>query len=577
VSSRLGKLRRALARWIRPEPDPRARSRGFAADYLAHNIPKRLGGQSLRAFRVQVRNTGSEPWQRNPADGHFVALAVYVDDEPDARGLGILLRDTVLPGESTVIPFQLRLPAGPCELRLKLDLFAHNVTMLSHVGSGPLRVSIDVTAREETESERLWQLAERRDYWFFSPGLGVHLHGDEPCYPLFARSARGCRIRDVAGREYLDLMMGWGSALLGYAHEATQEAIRHAASSAAVITLTHELEIEVADRIASLIPSAEMALFGKNGSDACTAAVRVARAHTGRRTLLVCGYHGWQDWFAGPQKGFLASGVPEREPPLVIPFPERDLPALERLLAQHEGDVAAVMLEPAAPVLRLDAPIYDADAAYLGEVARLTRSKGALLIFDEVMSGFRYRAGSVQAATGVIPDLTCLGKALSGGMPLSALVGRGELIRRALHRIAYSPTFKGEVYSFAAAAAALRVYESGQVPRHVERVGALLMQRTDAALKRAGLLAHAVGVPFRMTVSFDDEDPERRILMRTLWVQELARRGILTWKGLAIPSLAHDDAELEVLGRAFEESAVLVADALERGTLLQSLVLPDDI
>jgi glutamate-1-semialdehyde 2,1-aminomutase len=570
-------LRRALAKWARPDRPADARSSAYAVEYLAHNVPRQAGGDSLRVFRVRVRNSGTRRWERNPSDGHFVALAVFVDDEAEARGTGALLREHVDPGEAAVIAFRLRLPPGPARLRIKLDLFAHNLTMFGDAGSEPLRVSVDVTPRARTESERLWEIAERRDYWFFSPGLGVHLHGEEPTYPVFARSARGCRITDVEGREYLDLMMGWGSALLGYAHEGIQEAIRRAAASAAVITLTHELEIEVAERLSALIPSAEMSLFGKNGSDACTAAVRVARAHTGRRTVLVCGYHGWQDWFAGPQKGFLSSGVPEREPPLVVPFPEGDLEALQRLLQEHAGDVAAVMLEPAAPVLRLDAPIYDADAAYLREVAGLARARGALLVFDEVMTGFRYRSGSVQAATGVVPDLTCLGKALSGGMPLSALVGRRDLIRGALHRIAYAPTFKGEVYSFAAAAEALRVYEAGGVPSHVERVGGLLLQRVDAALRRAGLAARAVGVPFRMTVAFEDGDPERRILMRTLLVQELCRRGVITWKGLAIPSLAHGDAELAALARAFEESAAVVADALERDAFLECLALPDDV
>jgi glutamate-1-semialdehyde aminotransferase len=552
-------------------------SGGYAVEYLAHNVPPRIGGDSLRTFRVRVRNRGSRAWERSPADGHLVALAVFVDGEAQARACGYLLRERVEPGETTVIAFRLRLPAGPRGLQLKLDLFCHDVTMFEQAGSKPLVLSIQVTPRARTESERLWEIAERRDYWFFSPGLGIHLHGDQAAYPLFARSAHGCRVVDVEGREYLDLMMGWGSALLGYAHEAVQEAIRRAAASAALTTLTHELEIEVAERLSALIPSAEMTLFGKNGSDACTAAVRVARAHTGRRVVLVCGYHGWQDWFAGPQRGFLASGVPDRAPPLVVPFPERDLESLERILREHAGDVAAVMLEPAAPVLRLDAPIHDADAGYLGEVARLARSHQALLVFDEVMSGFRYRMGSVQAATGVVPDLTCLGKALSGGMPLSALVGRRDLIASALHRIAYAPTFKGEVYSFAAAAAALGAYADGRVAEHVERVGRRMIQLLDDACRSAGLGARAVGVPFRMTLAFEDADPERRIQMRTLLVQELARRGVITWKALAIPCLAHDDAELRVLSKAWGESAAVVADAVRRDALLESLVLPDDV
>lgn len=544
----------------------------YLASYLEHTIPASLPGASRRTFRVRVRNTGTATWRRNPPDNRFVGLAVFLDGELATSGRSG--REEVAPGEETVICFTLALPAaaGACEVRC--DMVAHTITMFSAAGTPPLVVSLELTAHEQTASERVMAEAERSNFWFFTPGCGVHLSRGESTYPLFASQARGCRITDLEGREYVDYVMGWGCALLGYGHPAIQQALAEAVREPGIITLTHPLEIEVSRLLCEMIPSAELVLFGKNGSDSCTAAVRVARAFTNRRKILLCGYHGWHDWFA-EQYGFAGSGVPEHPEKLVHRFVFNDIDSLAALLDAHGGDVAAVMLEPSGPVEGIQGPLGEADPRFLEQAAALARRHGALLIFDEIMTGFRYAQGSVQKALGVIPDLTCLGKALSAGMPLSALVGRRDILTQTLHRIAYMPTFKGEIYSFAAARAALRLYGEIDVPGHVHDYGLRLKEGVTDLCRARGLPARMIGPPFRMTLAFAEADGERQTLLRTLLQQELARRGVLTFKGFMLPSWAHDDAALEITLRAFDAALGVLADSLIDGSLLRRLEIPD--
>jgi glutamate-1-semialdehyde 2,1-aminomutase len=219
------------------------------------------------------------------------------------------------------------------------------------------------------------------------------------------------------------------------------------------------------------------------------------------------------------------------------------------------------MLEPAAPVEGLNGPVRDADPAFLRAIAAHARQAGALLIFDEVFTGFRYRGGSVQRATGVTPDLTCLGKALSGGMPLAALVGRRGLFESAMARIYYGPTFKGEVYSFAAARASLLLFRRLDVPARIARFGERLRSGVDERCRRFGIPAGLSGPPFRMVLSFRESDPERLVQLRTLAHQELVKAGVLTYRGFLLPSLAHDDSALQETLKAFDRALEVVARA----------------
>ena len=392
-------------------------------------------------------------------------------------------------------------------------------------------------------------------------------------FPQFAREARGCRIIDIEGRQYVDYLMGWGSALLGYADDRIQRAIADALGSGAILTLTHHLMPEVGEMLCKMFPGAESATFGKNGSDVCTAAVRLARVYTRRPIVLVCGYHGWQDWYV-ERFGFAATGIPVRNDPLTVTFPFNDLERVSQLLEAHRGQVAAVMLEPAGPIEGSSGPIKDADPIFLKEIRTLAHNDGALLIFDEIMTGFRYLHGSVQQATGVVPDLTCLGKALSAGMPLSALIGRREIFQKSIGNIFYEPTFKGEVYSFAAAREALTIYHERDIPTRLWDFGNRLRTVINELCERFRIPAGVIGPPYRMLLAFGEIDARRRDLMRTLVHQELLKHGVLTTQNLLLPSAAHDDEALEATRQAFQRALEVLAASLEDDRFASRLEIP---
>jgi glutamate-1-semialdehyde aminotransferase len=481
--------------------------------------------------------------------------------------------EAVGPGERVSLHWTFRTPAAPGRHVLKVDLAERNVTWFERQGAASLTVPFEAVAAGPSATARLMARALETNCWFSAPTQAVSWNREGGAYPVFARSARGCRITDVEGREYLDYVMGWGCALLGHAHPRVQEGVRRALDGGAVLSLPHLLEMEVTEALCAAVPCAEMVVFGKNGSDVCTAAARLARVCTGRPKVLVCGYHGWQDWYV-EKNGFATTGVPGRERPLAIEFPFNDLDGFLKVLGRHRGEVAGVMLEPAGPVEGLNGPLRDADPAFLRGVAEATREAGALLIFDEIITGFRYRAGSVQKATGVVPDLACLGKGLSAGMPLSALAGRRRLFETGMERIFFGPTYKGEVYSFAAAREALAVYAGQDVPGHVWAYGSRLRHGVNERCADLGVAAEVIGPPFRMVLSFAEPDPGRASLMRTLVQQELLRAGVITYRGFMLPSLAHDEQALEQTLAAFERALGLLARAAREDSFARHLEIP---
>jgi glutamate-1-semialdehyde aminotransferase len=365
--------------------------------------------------------------------------------------------------------------------------------------------------------------------------------------------------------------MGWGSALLGYARPEISRSIADYLQCGAVLSLPHELEAEVTRRLIELIPCADMVLFGKNGSDVCNAAVRAARLATGRRVVLFSGYHGWQDPFAEVFEPALAPPGGRKE---VFRFGLGDLDALSNLVSEHSGEIAAVMLEPAAQVEGVDGPVRDADPDFLRMVAEICHGESAVLIFDEIMTGFRFRCGSVQQGTGVVPDLACFGKALSSGMPLSALVGRRDVLAPVLSRMFYHPTFKGEAYSFAAALAALNIYQQEDVPGRIQTFGNRLMEGVNRISDELGVDGGMVGLPYRMVYKFNEKKEDLRTYMRTLLQQELLQRGVLTFRGFMLPSLAHGEQELEETLISFRAALMRVRQATAEGSFISNLEIP---
>ncbi|MBI3847794.1 MAG: aminotransferase class III-fold pyridoxal phosphate-dependent enzyme [Planctomycetes bacterium] len=376
------------------------------------------------------------------------------------------------------------------------------------------------------------------------------LEHDDGVFPQFAVRARGYEVWDSTGQSFVDWVNGWGPVLLGYRHPDVERAIVAQLEAGPTLSFMHPLEVEVATRLTEMIPCAEMVAFGKNGSDAVTAAVRIARSVTGRERILQHGFHGFHDWFVGVYPE--VRGIPDAVRALVHPFPYDDLAAVESLFARHTGEVAAVVLEPT----NLKLP----SKGYLEGLRDLTRRHGALLVFDEMVTGFRLANGGAQELFGVVPDLACFGKSLANGLPLSAVVGKREYMQH-LSRVGFGMTFRGETLSLGAARAVLEVLRRERVAEHLARVGTTLRDAFHRDSAARGVACELIGPPARMTFAFANAPgmPGKRIL--SLFLQECLKNGIVT-NGNLLASFAHDGVALERTSTAFRKALDVVSRAI---------------
>jgi len=539
-------------------PSPVLPETHYGVEYVRHNIPDRLPARSVYPANVTIRNTGSMTWiSAHPDEGRGVALYLRLGDEIVATYL--LPRDLPPCGEVT-FRFPINVPSARGEVSICLEMVEFHVALFRDLGVSPLEIQLTVDPPLEDPQDNAWATALSHNPWHFQPTRGISRGTQGRRYPVIASRAKGCRLWDASGREYIDYIMGWGSTLLGYADDRIQQAIIDAVKlTAPVIPYPHELEMEVTRMLCEDFPSAEMAIFGKNGSDVCTLAARISRIMTGKKTILYSGYHGWQDFWV-EQMGFGLSGVPDRPAPLIHRFSYNDKEDFFRLYDRYRNDLAAVMLEPAGPLGSDDTwSETDSNRGFLETVAGAARDAGAILVFDEIITGYRFPQGSVQKANGVTPDMTCLGKALASGMPLAALVGRADLMLPAMPKTRYAPTFKGEVYSLAAARAAIEIYRSEPVAEHVWDYGLRLKQGINGICRQKGIAAGCIGTPFRMLTVFHDQDPVLLSLKKTLYCQELLANGLSTYNGIMLPSYSHGEAVLEktlsIIGHALQSVA----------------------
>lgn len=353
--------------------------------------------------------------------------------------------------------------------------------------------------------------------------------------PVFLQGGQGCRVWDVDGNEYIDYVQGLLPNILGYAHEGVNAAVAAQLAQGHSFSLPHPLEVQLAERLTKMIPCAEMVRFGKNGSDATSGAIRAARAFTGRDRVACCGYHGWQDWYIGSTTR--NAGVPEVVRELTHPFTYNDLSSLEKAFAQHPGKFAAVILEPTNFV--------EPAPGFLEGVKERAHKNGALLIFDEICTGFHLGLGGAQKIFGVVPDLACFGKAMGNGFPISCVVGRAEIMR-IFDEIFYSFTFAGEVASMAAAMKVLDILEQTDALAQMESNGRVLQDGVNAMAKSAGLghRIQATARPQWSLLKFLDERGADSPLLKNLFQQEAIKRGVLLLSTHNLTA-AHDHQAIE--------------------------------
>jgi len=386
----------------------------------------------------------------------------------------------------------------------------------------------------------------------------------EDAAPLFLTHGKGCRVWDVDGNEYVDLVSGLLPVVLGYCDPDVDAAIRQQLERGISFSLATELEIELAERLVEIIPCAEMVRFGKNGSDATTACVRVARAATGRERIVICGYHGWHDWYLAAT--VRNRGVPHCLTELVHRVPYNDVAAVNAVFRAHPGEVAAVIMEP----INAEAPA----PSYFAELQALLRAEGALLIFDEIITGFRYALGGAQQHFGVTPDLAAFGKAMGNGMPIAAVVGRADLMRQ-MEEIFFSATFGGEALSLAAAIAVVDKMRREPVIERLWASGGEIAARVKGAIERHGLQSAVslVGLAPWTMLRFADAGGASKEAIKTLFMREMLARGILIAASNNV-SYAHGPGDIAAITAAYEASLASVASELAGGRLEANLECP---
>jgi glutamate-1-semialdehyde 2,1-aminomutase len=376
-------------------------------------------------------------------------------------------------------------------------------------------------------------------------GPGQYVRG---VAPKFLARGKGSHVWDVDGNEYLDFQMAIGPLSLGYAYEPVDAAIRAQLADGITFSLPHPLEVEVAELVRELVPGAEAVRYSKTGCDATSAAVRLARAATGRERVLCCGYHGWHDWYIAVTDR--NAGIPRAVGELTATFAYNDLGSV---LDSIDDQTACVVLEPVT--------FEEPRDGFLAELRRVCDQVGALLVFDEMWTGFRLALGGAQERFGVRADLACFSKAIANGMPISAITGRHDVMKLCEKDVFFFTTFGGEALSLAAAKATLGELRAHRVPEQLERRGDRLKAGYNAVAAELGLdYTRCVGYGCRSLVTFDARagDP---LEMKSLVQQELIRRGVL-WGGFHTLSFSHTDADVDYMLGAWREVLPVLRDAV---------------
>ena len=379
--------------------------------------------------------------------------------------------------------------------------------------------------------------------------------------PFFVERGEGSRIWDVDGNEYIDFSNSLAAVTLGYSDPDVTEAVTRQLARGVVFTLAHPTEIACAEKIVDMVPCAEMVRFGKNGSDATAGAVRLARAYTGRDRVIVCGYHGWQDWYIGSTSR--NRGVPRAVSDLTHPVPYNDLDAVLDMFRSHPGEFAAVIMEPMNSVWPRP--------GYLNELKELVHAEGALLVFDEVVTGFRFAPGGAQELFGVTPDLATLGKGLANGFPLSAVVGRMDLMRL-MEEVFFSFTMGGETLSLAAAIATMNKVREHSVPARLAELGTLILSGLERLIVRHELqnFVSVAGHPSWSFLVLNDFGGYSSFEIKTLFLQEMFVRGILT-TGSHNMAFAHTEADIARLLSVYDQVLPLLNSAIKERQLRKAL------
>jgi glutamate-1-semialdehyde 2,1-aminomutase len=410
---------------------------------------------------------------------------------------------------------------------------------------------------------------QRRAHDLIPGGAHTYAKGDDQfpeTAPPFIARGKGCHVWDLDGNEYIEYGMGLRSVALGHAFPRVIEAVKRELGNGTNFTRPSPLEVEAAETFLGCVTSAEMVKFAKNGSDATTAALKLARAHTARDLVAICSdqpFFSTDDWFIGSTA--MPSGIPKRVRDLTVKFRFNDAASLEKLFLAHPGEIACVVLEAETSI----AP----RGGFLAEVRGLCDRFGALMVLDEMITGFRWHVGGAQRVHDVVPDLSTFGKAIANGFPLAALAGKREIMERGGLRhteervFLLSTTHGAETPSLAAGIATMRVYENEPVIETLYCRGERLKRGAEEVIRRHGVQDYVqiLGRACNLVFATKGPDGSPSQPYRTLFMQELIAGGVLAPS--FVVSYSHTDDDIDRTIEAVDNAAAIYARALDVGVL----------
>jgi len=379
--------------------------------------------------------------------------------------------------------------------------------------------------------------------------------------PVFLEKGRGSKVWDIDGNEYIDYAMALAPVILGHNYPSVTNKVKSILNKGTTFTLPHRLESELAQLLCDIIPCAEMVRFGKNGSDATAGAVRVARAYTGKDKIACCGYHGWQDWYIATTTR--NEGIPKAVRDLTLTFEYNNIDSLKRLFEENKNQIACVIMEPTGITKPKD--------NFLQKVKDLAHKNGAVLIFDEIVTGFRLSLGGAQEYFNVIPDLACFGKAMANGFPISAVVGNRKIMKL-FEDVFYSFTFGGEIVSIAASIATINEIKKRYVISHLWERGRKIKDGYNYIAKAHGLerYTECIGFNPRTIITLKDSKGNDDLVLKSLFQQECIKRGIL-FAGSHNICFSHSNRDVDYTLRVYNTVLGILRDALHKNDIKRRL------
>jgi len=383
----------------------------------------------------------------------------------------------------------------------------------------------------------------------------------EGVYPAYLAKGKGSHVFDVDGNEYIDYVMALGPIILGYNYARVNNAIRSQLNKGISFSIPHYLEVELSEKLNKIIPGAEMVRFSKTGSDAGTAAIRAARAFSGYDNIAYCGAGGvWHDWFTIITNR--SSGIPKILKKMIKKFTYNDIESLKILFETWHGEVAAIYMEPIVNQYPKN--------NFLNQVKKLAHKNGTVLIFDEVITGFRFANGGAQEFLNIEADMTVFGKGIANGMPLGAITGKRKFMEM-FNEVFYSTSYGGEALSLAASCAVLDELQEEPVIKHCWDLGRLFETKFNEMSDELDVDIKLEGIPIRSSIICRDKNNKPSLELKSLFYQETLKRGILFGPGAVFFSYSHTKTDIKKTLDVCRQSMLVTKRAIENNSVKRQL------